>query len=45
MINSEKNIIYKSIMVSGANGFTGKLVCNELKARGKDILCNSETGN
>ena len=22
-------------MVSGANGFTGKLVCNELKARGK----------
>jgi len=35
MKNFEKNKICKSIMVSGANGFTGKLVCKELKNRGK----------
>ena len=34
MQKSEKKRICKSIMVSGANGFTGKFVCTELIKRG-----------
>ena len=34
MRNLENDKICKAIMVSGANGFTGKFVCRELKRRG-----------
>ena len=32
--NINKNLKYKKIIISGANGFTGRFVCRELKSRG-----------
>ena len=32
--NINENSLYKKIIISGANGFTGRFVCRELKSRG-----------
>ena len=32
--NINAKLEYKKIIVSGANGFTGRFVCKELKSRG-----------
>ena len=32
--NINANLNYKKIIISGANGFTGRFVCRELKSRG-----------
>lgn len=34
IINNNKDLKFKRIIISGANGFTGRYVCRELKSRG-----------